>query len=100
MDGKTKFLVSLVTLAAVYGIGMSYYKFVVLKDIDLYYVEEEGEENEEEVVEEEVETIDETKSETEEVVGTDSEEEGSNEADAGLEIGLQATSTATVPVLD
>lgn len=44
MDGKTKFLVSIVALAAFYAIGMSYYKFVVMKDIDLYYVEEGREE--------------------------------------------------------
>lgn len=63
MDGKTKFLVTIVVLAAMFGIGMSYYKYIILKDIDLYYVEEEGDE---EAVEEPGELTDEVSEQVEE----------------------------------
>lgn len=96
MDSKTKFLVSIVVLAAIFGIGMSYYKYIVLKDIDLYYIEEEGGETDKESLEEEPFEADESEGETSEVMGTASDEEGAVDElviEPGIE--LLATSSAT-----
>lgn len=96
MDSKTKFLVSIVVLAAAYGIGMSFYKFIVMKDIDLYYVEEGSEETNGDESEGESEKVDESEGETGEGEGTISDEEGAADGlvlESGIE--LQATSSAT-----
>lgn len=91
MDGKTKFLVSIVVLATVYGIGMAYYKYIVLKNIDLYYIEEEGGE---ETVEEAEESVEEIESAAVEEAVTE-EGDGAEVVETGLEIQVNATSSAT-----
>lgn len=94
MDGKTKFLVSIVLLTALYGVGVAYYKYIVLKDIQLYYLEEEGEEDlvdeggEGEVIEES------TSEETQESEVADDTPENIDLLD------IEATSTATTTLQD
>jgi hypothetical protein len=101
MDSKTKFLVSIVVLAAAYGIGMSFYKYIVMKDIDLYYVEEGSEESNGEESEGEPENVVESEGETGEVVGTTSDEgSATDESIIDSVIDVQATSSATTTVLE
>ena len=69
MDSKTKFLAYVVALGAAYAIGYSFYKYVVIKDFQIYEIEYEEEGEEEEVFDsaDESETETETESEVETV---------------------------------
>jgi predicted membrane protein len=99
MDSKTKFLVSIVALGAAYAIGMSYYKYIVMKDIDLHYTEEKGEETDEKGLEEESVEVNESEAETDEVMRATSSEEdtmGGQVIESGIDV--QATSSGVTAV--